>query len=134
MPKEFPKPENYSPFTKMLGLSYPVLKNGSAQATLEIGERLINNYGTAHGGVIYSLTDVAMGAALWTTLNEDEICKTVEVKITYLKPAISGTLICDAEVVNKTKKIGTLKAEVTNDGQVIAKTTGKFHISKIKDD
>ena len=134
MPKEFPKPENYSPFTKMLGLSYPILEDGSAKATLEIDERLINNYGIAHGGVIYSLADVAMGAALWTTLDENEICKTVEVKITYIKPAISGTLVCDAKVVDRTKKIGALKAEVTNDGQVIAKTTGKFHISKIKDD
>ena len=131
MPKEFPKPENYSPFTKMLGLSYPILKEGSAQATLEIKEKLINNYGTAHGGVIYSLADVAMGAALWTTLEEDEICKTVEVKITYLKPAISGMLICDAHLINRTKKIGTMESTITNNGEIIAKTVGKFHISKV---
>ena len=134
MPKEFPKPKDYSPFTKLLGLSYPVHKDGTAQATMQLDERLLNNYETAHGGVIYSLADVAMGAAIWSTLDEDEICMTVEVKITYLKPAISGTLVCDARVVNKTKRIGTLKAEVTNDGQVIAKTTGKFHISRIKVD
>jgi len=134
MPKEFPKPKDYSPFTKLLGLSYPVHKDDTAQATMELDERLLNNYETAHGGVIYSLADVAMGAAIWSTLDEDEICMTVEVKITYLKPAISGTLVCDARVVNKTKRIGTLKAEVTNDGQVIAKTTGKFHISRIKVD
>lgn len=132
MPKDLPDPEDYSPFTKLLGLNYPIHKKGFCRAVLTIEDKLLNNYDAAHGGVIYSIADVAMGAALWSLLDEDEICKTVEVKITYLKPAIKGTLVCDARVLNRTKKIGTLESEVTNSGEVIAKTTGKFHISKVK--
>ena len=131
MPKEFPKPEDYSAFSKLLGLSYPVYEDGVCRASLEIDDRLINNYGTAHGGVIYSIADVAMGAALWSILDEDEICKTVEVKISYLKPAFPGTLTCEAQAIGRTRKIGTAESEVICDGQVVAKTKGKFHISKV---
>ncbi len=131
MPKKLPKPQDYSPFTKLLGVSYPVHGNGICQGILEIDDRLLNNFGAVHGGVIYSLADIAMGAALWSMLDQDQICKTVEIKITYLKPAISGKLICDARIINRTKRIGTVESEVTNDGRVVAKTTGKFHISKV---
>lgn len=131
MPKEFPKPEDYSAFSKLLGLSYPIYEDGVCKAALEIDDRLINNYGTAHGGVIYSLADVAMGAAVWSILDDDEICKTVEVKINYIKPALPGTLTCEAKVLGRTRKIGTAESEIISNGQVVAKTRGKFHISSV---
>lgn len=131
MPKKFPKPEDYSPFSKLLGLSYPVYEDGVCKAALEVDERLINNYGTAHGGVIYSIADVTMGAALWSILDDDEICKTIEVKVKYVKPAFPGMLTCEAKVVDRTRKIGTVESETISDGQVVATTKGKFHISKV---
>ena len=130
MPKELPKREDYSPFSKLLGLSYPVYKDGVCKAALEIDERLLNVYGTAHGGVIYSIADVAMGAALWSILDQDEICKTIEVKVKYLKPAFKGMMMCEAKVLDRTKKIGMVESEIVSDGQVVATSKGKFHISK----
>lgn len=131
MPKKLPDPASYSPFTKLVGLRFTKEEQGESQAILEVTERVLNNYGTVHGGAISTLADVAMGAALYVSLDDDEICKTVEMKVSYLKPATSGTLVCDARVVGRTRKLGTVEAQITNNGELIAKTTGKFHIARV---
>lgn len=130
MSNRLPDPGSYSPFTKLVGLRFTREEHGESQAVLEVSERVLNSYGTVHGGAISTLADVAMGAALYVSLESDEVCKTVEMKINYLKPATSGTLVCDAKVASRTRKLGIVEAEITNDGEIIAKTTGKFHIAR----
>jgi len=130
MTKQLPRPEDYSPFTKLMGLVITQPEIGKCRITMEAQEKLQNNYGTVHGGAIYAMVDVGMGAALYFSLNDEEICTTVEIKITYLKPVTSGTLVCDARVISRTKRLGTTEAEVTSEGNLVAKATGTFYISK----
>ncbi|MFQ5799204.1 MAG: PaaI family thioesterase, partial [Bacteroidota bacterium] len=86
------------------------------------------------GGVIYSMADTGMGAALYTDLNEEEICTTIEIKIVYLKAVNSGTLTCDTSVTHKSRRIAVLESEIRNDEHLIAKAIGTFYIAKGKGD
>ena len=71
-----------SPFVKLLGLKIIKLDNGYCQCSLEIKDTFLNVHKAVHGGVIYSLGDIGMGAALYSTLKKDEKAATIEIKIT----------------------------------------------------
>jgi acyl-CoA thioesterase len=133
MPKEFPsKVEGFDPFGGLIGLRLTRAKDGSSQFVLEVDGRLLNPHGTLHGGVAYSMADTGMGAALYTRMEPDELCATIEIKISYFKAVTSGTLTCDTRVVHRGKTIATLESEVSNDGQLVAKALGTYSVFKDK--
>lgn len=123
-----------SPFVKFLGLQIIKFDNGYCQCSLEIKNNLLNSHKAVHGGVIYTMVDVAMGSALYSTFKKDELAATIEIKINYLKPAYTKLLICDAKVVQKGKNIAVLEAEIKYDDVLVAKALGTFSIFKAKDD
>lgn len=123
--------EGSNPFGELIGLSFSSMENGSSQCRLEVTERLLNPNGVVHGGVIYSLADTAMGGALFSTLNEEQSCATVEMKVNYFKPATSGSLSCTAEVVHRGKRFGYLESEVRSEDGLIAKASATFSIFAI---
>ena len=123
-----------SPFVKLLGLQIIKFDNGYCQCNLEIKDNFLNIHKAVHGGVIYSLGDVGMGAALYSTLKKDEEASTIEIKINYLKPAYSKILVCDAKVIQKGKSIAVLEAEIQADDILVAKALGTYSIFKAKDD
>jgi acyl-CoA thioesterase len=118
-----------SPFSKSLGVQIEEFNNGYCLCTLEIKDHLLNTHKAVHGGVIYSLADIGMGAALYSTL-DDERCSTIEIKINYLNPAYTDNLLCEARIIQKGKSIAVLEAEVKSDEKLIAKATGTFTIFK----
>ena len=98
--------------------------------SLEIKEDLFNPNGVVHGGVIYSLADTGMGGALHSRLKEGELCSTVEIKIVYFRPVVSGTLRCDSEVIRRGKRLAFTESEIHRGDRLIAKATGTFSIFK----
>lgn len=124
--------KGFHPFGDLIGLEFTKLQKGYSQCILTINEKLLNPHKVLHGGVIYSMADTGMGAALYPHLNIDEICATVEVKIMYFSAAKSGDLTCETVVLHKGKRIAILESEITNNGRSIAKATGTYSIFKAK--
>lgn len=122
----------FSPFAKLLGIRLEKFADGYSQCSLEIRDELRNIHRAAHGGVSYSLADVGMGVALYSVLEGDEQCTTIEIKINYLKPAADGHLICESRVIQKGKNIAVLEADVKNQDKLIAKAIGTFSIFNAK--
>jgi len=123
-----------SPFVKFLGLQIHKFDNGYCQCSLEIKNDLLNSHKAVHGGVIYTMADVTMGSALYSTFKKDELAATIEIKINYLKPAQAKTLICEAKIIQKGKNIAVLEAEIKYNDTLVAKALGTFSIFKSKDD
>ena len=102
---------------------------GRATMRLEIGPQHLSPTKTVHGGVIYSLADTTMGAAIWTTLAEGETCATISATVDYLAPVADGALSCEAEVVRRGKRTAFTRALVRDDaGEVVAHVTATFHV------
>ena len=120
--------EGFNPFGELIGLRFKGFGDGKSRCVLEADERLYNPHRVLHGGVIYSMADTGMGAALYSFLDEDELCTTIEIKIFYLKAVTSGTLVCDTEVINRTKRIAVLESEIREGEQLVAKANGTFYI------
>ena len=135
MPKRFPlESEGFNPFGELIGLNFFECKEGFSRCSLEVAEKLLNPHKVLHGGVVYSLADTGMGAALYTDLDDDELCATVEIKIAYFAAVTSGTLTCETRVIHRSKRIAVLESEIKNDGRLTAKAMGTFSVSKVKGD
>jgi len=129
--RKMPESMRKAPFTQVLGLKLEKLEPGLLRARAPIVEGLYNNYGTVHGGAIFTMVDVCMGGAVFFALAEDELCVTVEVKINYFRPAMSGELVCEARLINKSATLATAEAEVSCDGALVAKAMGTYSVQRI---
>jgi len=133
MPKKVPKDlKGFDPFGDLIGLTFTSCEDGSSQCVLQVDEKHLNPHRTLHGGVAYSLADTGMGGALYTRMEEDELCATIEIKIVYFRAVTSGTLTCDTELILRSKRIATLESEISNDGNLVAKALGTFSIFQEK--
>ncbi len=124
--------KDFNPFCDRIGLRFTRIKKGYSQCVVEVNKEMFNPHKVLHGGVIYTMADTGMGGALYTCLQKNELCATVEVKINYFKAVRSGTLTCDTNVINKGKRIAVMESEISNDGVIVAKATGTYSIFKVK--
>ena len=81
------------------------------------------------------MLDDAMGPAAFTLLNEGTFAPTLEMKVSFVRPARAGPLIAEGNVVHQSRRFihveGRLKTE---DGQLIATATATLVISKQKEE
>jgi acyl-CoA thioesterase len=117
-----------NPFGDLIGLEFTACEAGRSRCILQVAPRLLNPHGVVHGGVTYSMADTGMGAAVYSVMEGDELCATVEMKITYLRPARSGTLVCETWIITRGKRIAALESEISSDGQLVAKASGTYSI------
>jgi len=137
-----PRLEHLAPFTKLLGLSISKVKKGYCQGVIEVDERLQNVHENAHGGfvkilhggIISTLADTCMAIALSSSLDENELPRTLEMKVSYFVAVTSGVLTCESKIIHKGGTVAALESEITNDGRLIAKATATFGIVKAKGD
>jgi acyl-CoA thioesterase len=116
------------PFGELIGLVFEDMAAGSSLCRLAVREELYNPHRVIHGGILYSMADTGMGAAVYPSLKTGELCATVEIKITYFKAVRNGSLECRSTVVNRGKTIASLESEILNDGTLVAKAYGTYSI------
>ena len=95
--------------------------DGTATIVLPMQENSLNRWGGAHGGILFSLCDVAMGMAIMTL--RQEMVVTVNATIDYLAAAAAGsTLTAVGRVDRLGGKLAFCSAEMTDEtGKVIVR-------------
>jgi len=116
------------PFVERLGLEFAERTSGRSRCTLAVTPEHHNPHGVVHGAVIFAMADTGMGAALYPTLDPGEICATIEVKINYFKPVVSGVLSCVTELVNRGKTVANLESSIYLGDTLVAKANGNYAI------
>ena len=124
------KKQTLFPFSQHVGFKLVEQTPSKSHFRLVIQDFHFNPQKVVHGGVLYSLADTGMGAALYPMLNleQGELCATIEIKMTYLKAARKGILDCYTTVIHKGKRVAMLESEVWNEGKLIAKATGSYAV------
>lgn len=120
------------PFAQHVGLQRGRYGGGSSTWSLEVAPHHINSTGVVHGGAVFSLADTAMGAALFSTLDETQICATIEIKINFFKPVMGGVLQCHAVTIHRGKTVANMEANVWLGELLVAKANGSFAIFQRK--
>jgi acyl-CoA thioesterase len=115
-------------FSEHVGLRFTEMDDGYSRGVVEVTEDLKNPHGVVHGGVLYTMADTGMGAAVYTELDAEESCATIEVKINYLQPVEDGTVVCETEAVDKGRSVAYLESELVNDGDTVARATGSYSV------
>lgn len=88
-------------------------------ARTEFGRSSNTGDGTAHGGVVASLIDMAASCALITTLGEHEGRTTIDLTTHFLAPA-RGNLTATAAVRRRGGRTAVIDVEVTSESGELA--------------
>ncbi|GAC1637491.1 MAG: hypothetical protein NVS4B8_02360 [Herpetosiphon sp.] len=117
------------PFGWSLGIKYTERAPGQSVCVMEVDESHFNPGGVAHGGVVFSLLDSAMGAAVFTMLPPEQRCVTVELKVNYLRPIRPGLLQASGTVMQHGSTLAVVTGEARDGaGQLVALGNGTFAI------
>jgi acyl-CoA thioesterase len=116
------------PFADLIGLTVDHAADGKSRCHVVLRPELLNPHGVAHGAVAYALADTGMGAALYTLLDPEESCATIEIKIVYLSSARAGELVCNTRVVRKGSRVAVLDSEIFESDRLVAMALGTYSI------
>lgn len=91
---------------------------GRARARMTLRPYHLNGVGTAMGGAIFTLADFAFAAA---SNSHGTVAVAINVSISFLKAAQTGTLWAEAREISKNPKLGSYTVEVKDDaGDLVA--------------
>lgn len=100
------------PFSRLLGAELTAFEPGYAEISLPCRDELKQQRGVMHGGVLAYLSDNVQTFAGGSILGEK--CATLETKINYIRPALSGILIARAKVVGGGRRTAVTSCEILN--------------------
>jgi len=117
-------------FTDHLGVRTLGLQDGAFVLELALEPRHLSRAARAHGGVLFTLLDTAMGRAVIAELPPGRGCATVELKINYFRPVQSGTIRASGRCVQRTRSLAYAEGELVNEeGKLLARATGTFFLT-----
>ena len=118
------------PFLAHLGVVPEYAKDGKSRISLEIRPEYENSFGIAHGGVIMTLLDFAMGAAARSTTDIPLGAMTIDMTVSFLRPSV-GKIAVEGTILKPGKTINYCEAIVLNEaGEITAKSSGTFMLRK----
>jgi uncharacterized protein (TIGR00369 family) len=122
------------PFVSHLKILTETLGEGSARLSMPIEPHLTNSLGTAHGGVIVSLLDVALCTAARTLHPESIGVITIDLSTSFIGGASGGRLFADARVLRDGRSMSFVEAEAKNeDGSLVAKAIATVRVRHKKE-
>jgi len=108
-------------------LSMKIQEVGARFSVLEIdlAQKHLQPFGFVHGGVFASIIDAAAFWAIYYEIEDQNVgVTTVDLKLNYLAPAVSGKLIAKGRQIKLGKTLGYAEAEVTDvNGRILAHGT-----------
>ena len=119
------------PFVSHLKILTEELGQGTARLSLPMEQHLQNSLGTAHGGVIMSLLDVALCTAARTLHPESVGVITISLSTSFIGAGSGSRLLADARVMKDGNSMSFVEAEAKNaDGSLVAKAVATVRVLK----
>ena len=104
-------------FSAWLGVKVEGLKPGEVTCKMTIRREMLNGFGTAHGGVAYSLADSALAFA---SNSYGRISVALDTSMSYPTAVHEGDeLTAVAKEIKRTDKVGFYEVEIKNQAQVV---------------
>ena len=110
-------------------LSWVAPERGEIEVSFDASERFLNPIGSVQGGFLAAMLDDTLGPALMATLPDGEFAPTLELKVSFLRPAAPGRLVGTGRVVHRGGSIAFLEGELRDEaGAVLATATATARI------
>lgn len=129
VPDGFAKFARPSPFLDQVGQVWVRRDLPNPRFGIRVSESHLNNKGTAHGGVISTLADIACGYTLhWSTDTAPDLV-TAHLAIEFLGAARHGDwLEATGTVIKLGKQTACSQATLQTDRSIVAHATALFHL------
>jgi uncharacterized protein (TIGR00369 family) len=116
-------------FGELIGMHCEIPEIGKVDYYITIEDKHLATPIAAHGGVIASLMDAALGVAcLSAVVNDNKVVSTLELSLRYLKPAVLGAkIVAKSNVVSKGNRILVSEVKVYDGETLIAMGSGTFN-------
>jgi molybdopterin converting factor subunit 1 len=123
--KDVPAPA----YSDLLGSQPLDAEPGHVRMEFQATEQFLNPMGAVQGGFLTAMLDETMGPAAISALPPGQGVPTLELKVSFIRPARPGRLVADARVVHMGKSVVFLESSlVTDDGTLIATATATARI------
>lgn len=110
------------PYMKTLGFQGGITAPGEARLEAVLKPEHLNNWGSAHGGFLFSLADSAFALA---SNSHGPLAVALSAHIEFLKPShVGDTLVATAIEVNRTHRTAVYRIEIRCGETLIALFTG----------
>ncbi len=124
VPADFEEHRSPSNFVQMLGPLYKrECDDGTTTIALRVHEQHLNLHGVAHGGLVATLVDNALGYNVAKALNGSIV--TTHLSIDYLSPARLGDWVeVDVQITRKGRRMCFAECSVRSPDRLLARATG----------
>ena len=113
-------------FAELCGIELIEAGPGSARTRLTLDIQHLNSLGIAHGGIVFTLADMAFAAAAHT---RGKSAVAINTTISFIKAGKTDTLYAEAKEVSRNRKLATYSVQVTDStGEVLALFQGTVYI------
>ncbi len=125
-----------SGYFQLIGMHLEKANDGVGEVRISVDARLMHPQQIVHGGVIFALADTAMSMALISVLPAGTRFSTIEAKINYIAPVVTGELSAEGIIVHRGRSTAVTESTVYNlkgeEKVMVARVLGTFHISTSK--
>ena len=118
-----------TPFSQLLGMRCLEREKGRARYELEVGPEHLNRRGVAHGGVVASLLDTALGAAVVSSITKEEWTGTLELSVQFREPVRPGPVVAQGRMARRGRNVAFAEGEILDaSGKILASGHGVWTI------
>ena len=122
---------NEGPYIRHLAMVITEMALGTATVELRVGREHLNPFGGIHGGAYASLIDTAAYWAAYCEIEAGVGLISIDLKIDYLAPLNSGTIVCKGRSIKIGKSMCLAEAAATDpEGKWLAHGTSKMMITR----
>ncbi|MCX7891536.1 MAG: PaaI family thioesterase [Burkholderiales bacterium] len=117
------------PFVEHLGIR--LLEQSQARAAIALDRRpeLLNSWGATHGGVLMTMLDYVMSAAVRGHYGVDGGVLTVDMSVGFMKAGFGERIVADARVLHGGQSTAFCEGEARDEkGALLAKAIGTFKL------
>jgi uncharacterized protein (TIGR00369 family) len=123
-----------SPFYRWSGIEALEADAGAVTLGLELADHHRNVQGFAHGGLLATLADAAMGLSVRTAMEPGRRHVTVEMNIHYLRPVTGGAITAAGTAMRVGTEIAYAEATVADaSGRNLARASGTYSVTARRD-
>jgi uncharacterized protein (TIGR00369 family) len=110
-------------------LSWVAPERGEIEVFFDARDGFTNPMGNVQGGFLAAMLDDTLGPALVATLPDGQFAPTLELKVSFLRPAAPGRITGTGRVVHRGGSIAFLAGELRDEaGQLLATATATARI------
>lgn len=99
-------------FLQTIGARLDAVEPGICRLSAPIAGHLLQQHGAGHGGLTFTLGDVAAGYAALSTLPPGSEVMTAEIKINLLRPALGERLEAIGTVLKSGRRLVVVRADI----------------------